>query len=330
MTKICRFGIIGCSSIAERRTIPAIFNSKNSKLEIIGSRDVNKARKVANRFHIKKFGKYEQVLKEKNVDAVYISLPPRIQFEWIIKAAKAKKHIICEKSATTSLRNAKKIILECKKNHVRIIESFPYKIHPQNVKVKKIISQKSFGKIFSLDLTFGFKVDKKESSFRLDKNLGGGVLNDIGCYGISMSRFLFKEDPTHIFCRLFYDKKLKIDTAGFLQMDFPQNKIVLMKFSYENNFQSKMEIWSENGFLSLEKPFNKKSHEVSKISYSINDAKKLLKISKADQFEKMITEFSKMTFLTSVNKINENELLNQAKIMDLARLSDKQNRKIRI
>ena len=142
MKKKIRFGIIGCSRIAESSTIPAILESKFAEIEIIGSRTGAKAKKIAKKFDCKKYGNYDDVLKDSNVDAVYISTPVGLHEKWAIRAAKHGKHILCEKSATSSFSSAKKIISEAKKNRVRIMEGFMFRFHPSIEKVREIIDKK--------------------------------------------------------------------------------------------------------------------------------------------------------------------------------------------
>ena len=111
MSDKIRIGIIGCSTIAKNSTLPAILKSNNTKLEHIGSRSNNKAQEFSKMFDCKKFGTYSDVINDENVDAVYISTPVGNHEEWVLKSAKAGKHILCEKSSTTSFNSAKKIYL---------------------------------------------------------------------------------------------------------------------------------------------------------------------------------------------------------------------------
>jgi xylose dehydrogenase (NAD/NADP) len=177
-----RFGIIGCSSIAFRSVIPAIKDVRLAKLEMIGSRSLGKAKRFSQEFSCEKFGHYEDILENKNIDAVYISLPPALNEEWVIKSALAGKHIICEKPTAISYNSAKKMITTCKKNGVRILEGFSFRFHPQHKKILKIIQTRSLGNIFSFSSSYGFQLDRSKNDFRFQKKLGGGILNDVGCY----------------------------------------------------------------------------------------------------------------------------------------------------
>ena len=166
MSKLIRFGILGCSTVAKNSFIPALLKSKKTSLEFIGSRSEQKSRSYSKKFHCNSFGNYEDVLSNKNVDAVYISLPPALQEKWVILAARAKKHTICEKSASISYSSAKKMIDECKKNHVQIMESFSFLNHPQHTTVINYLKHNKIGIPFFLDAKFGFNLTNSAKNFR--------------------------------------------------------------------------------------------------------------------------------------------------------------------
>ena len=128
------------------------------------------------KFHCKNFGNYDDVLENKNIDVVYISLPIALQEKWIMKAAKAGKHVLCEKSSTISYNSAQKIVKECKKNGVRIMENFSFIFHPQQTKILQLVNSNKFGKTFSFSGKFGFNLNYSANNFRFKKELGGGIL----------------------------------------------------------------------------------------------------------------------------------------------------------
>lgn len=327
MKKI-KFGIIGCSSIAERTVIPAILKAKNSELSFVGSRTEEKAKKFAKKFSCKKYGSYKEVLKNQDVDAVYISLPIALQEKMVLNSAKAKKHILCEKSATTSFRSAEKMIQTCKKNNVQILEGFSFIYHPQQQKVSEYIKNNKIGNVFSFVGKFGFALPYSKNNFRFNKELGGGVLNDVGCYLIKASRMIFKTNPISINCNLYSEKKLDVDLKGSIYMRFPNNKIAVGLFSYLDSFQSNYEIWGQKGSISLGRAFNAKYNVSTSIQTTIKDKTKRIKIKPTNQSEKMISYFCN-TIINSKNKTNlNNEFLNQALVMEKARLSNNMQKTI--
>ena len=324
-----KFGIIGCSNIAKKSTIPAIINNKNSMLEIIGSRSNIKAKKFAKEFTCNEFGNYEDVLKNDSVDVVYISLPISMHEKWITKAAKSGKHIICEKSAAVSYQSAKKIVKECKKNNVKIIENFVFKFHPQHKKILEIIEKNRIGKVHTFSAKYGFNFSFSNKNFRLNKKLGGGALNDIGCYLISASSYIFKDIPTSVFCNLEINKKFNVDVGGSILLIFSKNRSALISFSYDDYFQSTYDIWGTKGLIRSERAFNVPKNKKTIISLNQNDKIKNILIPPVNQFELAIKDFCDKINNRTNNNFKK-EFLNQALIMDAVKKSSIKNSVIKI
>lgn len=324
-----KFGIIGCSSIAERNTIPAIIQAKNVELGFIGSRTLDKAKGFAKKFSCQNYGNYEEVLEQEDINAVYISLPIGLQEEWILKSAKCGKHILCEKSATISYKSAKRIVDTCKKNKVHVSEAFSFVYHPQHKKVLEIIKKGKIGNSFSFSSKFGFILPISNKNFRFKKSLGGGVLNDIGCYIIRASKMIFQSNPLSVNCNLYFDKKNEVDLKGNIFIEYPNNRIAVGLFSYCDTFQSTYDIWGSMGKISLERAFNIRKNMKAKINVQTGNKNKVIQLAQYDQFELMIKEFcKKLSPHTLNNFISEEELLNQALVMDKARKSSKTKKTI--
>ena len=324
-----KFGIIGCSSIAKKSTIPAIITNKNSIVEMIGSRSITKAEKFAKEFDCNKFGNYEDVLKNENIAAVYISLPISMHEKWAIKAAKAGKHILCEKSLTLSYASAKKIVKECKNNNVKIRENFVFKFHPQHKKILDIITKNKIGTVHSFSAKYGFNSLFSNRNFRFDKKLGGGSLNDVGCYLISACSYIFKDIPTSVFCNLEINKKFNVDTRGSILLTFSKNRTALVSFSYNDYFQSSYDIWGTKGLIKTERAFNVSKNMKTCIYLNQNDKIKKIPISPANQFQLAIEDFCSKIKYNSNNNF-EKEILNQGLIMDAVRKSYSKNSVIKI
>jgi predicted dehydrogenase len=325
-----RFGIIGCSSIAKKSAIPSIINGKNSTLEMIGSRTVQKSKKFAKEFSCSNFGTYDDVLKNDNVDAVYISLPISLHEKLAIKAAKHGKHVLCEKSISLSYNSARKIIKECKKNNVRIMENFTFQLHPQHKKILELIKKNIIGDIQTLSAKYGFTLPFSKKNFRFNKEFGGGSLNDIGCYLISVSMFVFRDVPKFVFCNLNTDKKSGVDISGNILLTFRNNKTGLLSFGYENYFQSTYDIWGKKGMIKCERAFNVTNKMKSRLSIHQNDKVRQIVIPEANQFQLKIENFCSVIQKNSNTNNFEKELLNQALIMDAARTSNIKNLVIKI
>lgn len=325
-----KFGIIGCSSIAKKSAIPAILSGKNSTLEMIGSRTTTKAKKFARDFSCSKYGNYDDVLKNNDIDAVYISLPINLHEKWAIKAARSGKHVLCEKSVALSYDSAKKIIKECKKNNVKIMENFIFRFHPQHKKILYLIRKNSIGEICNISGKYGFTFSFSKKNFRFDKKLGGGSLNDVGCYLISICNFIFQDTPTSVYCNLEFDKKSSVDIRGNIHLTFSGNKTASLSFGYNNYFQSICEIWGTKGIIKTERAFNVAKNTKSIIYLHQNDKIKKIVIPAANQFQLAIEHFCNTIKNNSSEYTFEKELLEQALVMEAARKSSVKNSVIKL
>lgn len=325
MNEKIRFGIIGCSSIAKRSVIPALIESKNAKLEFVGSRTKDKAEKIANEFGCEKFGNYEQVLDSKDVDAVYISLPIALHEEWCIKSALAKKHILCEKSFSTSFQSTKNILDVCETNKVRIMEGIMVRFHPRTKKILEMVKEKTIGNIFSFSGNYGFP-PVSFNDIRYNKSLGGGVLNETGCYPICICRSVFNEEPIGVFSNLYFDEELKIDIKGNVLLLFQNSKIGQISFSFDNFYQANYKIWGDKGILETSRAFSIPPNLDSTIIFENEENKKNITVNAANHFTLMIDEFSKEISSHNNKTEFEEELLKQAQIMEAVRISNKENR----
>ena len=196
-----------------------MINSENVSVCMVGSRDINKAKRFSKEFNIENYGNYENVLNNHNVDAVYISLPIGLQIEWAIKAAKAGKHILCEKSAVTSFEAAKLLVNTARDNNVRILEAFMFRFHPQHKKFIQLMTQE-VGDVFVFESKFGLYLENR-NSFRFNKELGGSSLNDVGCYPVCASRIIFNSEPIGVMANLIFEDKNGIDVQGSSYLLYP-------------------------------------------------------------------------------------------------------------
>jgi len=330
MSNKIRIGIIGCSTIAKNSTIPAILKSNNTKLEHIGSRSNDKSLEFSKMFNCKKYGTYEDVINDESVDAVYISTPVGNHEEWVVKAAKAGKHVLCEKSSTTSFDSAKKMVRVVKENNVRLMEGFMYRFHPSHQKVKKCINDKIIGKVFLFSSKYGFPPISK-NNIRYDKSLGGGILNDAGCYPINATRMLFESEPRGVFCDLVIDKETQVDTKATLFMDYNDDKHSQSSVGYDLEYQSNYELWANDGFLSLTRAYNIPSDMSAKLNIKNSNKNEEILIEPVNHFQLMVEGFSDKIIKSIYDKFDfEEDLLNQAKVMEACRISNNEKRYVEI
>lgn len=323
-----KFGVLGCSKIAESSVVPAILKSNYSELKIVGSRSKQKAENFAKKFSCPNFGSYQDVL-DSDVDVVYVSLPISMHEEWSIKAAKAGKHVLCEKSSTTSYLSACRMVDACKENNVRIMEGFMFRFHPQHQKVLDLINNNSIGEVFSFHGCYGLP-PMPYDDIRHNKELGGGVLNDAACYPICASRIVFQAEPISVSCYLTIDERSYVDTKVNLCMKYDRNRFASLIVGYDLFYQSTYTIWGNSGTLKLNRSYNIPVDMSATMTLNTTKTEEI-SVGSHNHYLLMIDSLCRQIGGESASGFNfEEDLINQAKIMDAARMSHKENRSITV
>ena len=320
--KSLKFGVIGCSNVARKYFFPTIKNSEFTELGFVGSRSLEKAKTWANENNSNLFGNYDEVL-ESDVDAVYISLPISMHEEWVVKAAKHGKHIICEKSSTTSYSSAKNMVKICNDNDVSLLEGFAFRFHPQHNIVKEYIDNQTLGKISHFYGMYGFP-SPDSNNIRWQKQLGGGILNDVTCYPICASRIIFDAEPESVFANFTMDENLDVDVSNHIMLYYSENRFAYAVSGFGNYYQSSYSIWGSDAVLSTKRAYSVPQNFETSLFLDQNDIINEIKIPKKDQFKIMLENFTKsVLYLENEAFDYKKDLLNQAKTMEAIRISYK-------
>ena len=250
------WGILGTAQIAIKKVIPAMLKANFCSIDAIASRDLSQAQFIADQFQLKKaYGSYEAMLLDPTIEAIYIPLPNHLHVEWILKSLAAGKHVLCEKPMGWNLSEVTLMNEELRKYpELRVMEAFMYKFHPQWGKVKSLIASGSIGTLVHVHIHFSY-AQLDPNNIRNQKRMGGGSLLDVGCYGISVARWLFEEEPMKVSGLSEYDPKMKTDrlTSGILQ--FSKGSATFTCGTQMERFQV-VHVFGSKGKIEIEHPFN--------------------------------------------------------------------------
>jgi xylose dehydrogenase (NAD/NADP) len=267
-----RWGILGCAAIADRAVIPAIQASQTGELIGIASRDENKAKKKAEQFGIPKFyGSYEALLANPDIDAVYIPLPNHLHKEWVIAAAQAGKHILCEKPLALNAQEAQEMVDACKEAGVHLAEAFMYRHHPRIAKVKEILARGEIGELRAIRGVFTYNGAANKGDIRQVKDWGGGALFDVGCYPLSAARLITGAEPEAVTVHaLFSPEHDDVDMMASGLVEFPGNIALTFDCGMWAAFRNELEIVGTEGTLVL-KPSFLPSPDTDDITIQVGD-----------------------------------------------------------
>jgi len=250
-----RWGVLSTAKIGIDKVIPATAAAERCEVVAIASRDLERARAAAFELGIARaFGSYEDLLADPDVDAVYNPLPNHLHAEWTIAAARAGKHVLCEKPLATTSADAERMIQACEAEGVLLMEAFMYRLHPTWEAVTSLVASGRIGELKTVQSWFSYFNDDPGDIRNLVET-GGGALYDIGCYCVNLSRMLFGAEPERVGGSVLRDPVMGIDvlTSGIL--DFG-DVVATFTCSTRAEPDQRVHIYGTDGRISIEIPFN--------------------------------------------------------------------------
>lgn len=317
MDRRIRWGILSTAKIGVQKVIPAMQKGKNLEVSAIASRDVAKANIVAQQLGIPKiYGSYEDLLTDPDVDAIYNPLPNHLHVPWTIKALEAGKHVLCEKPIGLNAREAQRLIeASSEYPHLKVMEAFMYRFHPQWIKAKELVQSGAVGKVKTLQSFFSyFNIDPL--NIRNKADLGGGALMDIGCYCISFPRFIFDEEPGKVVGTMDRDPILLTDRLTSAQLDFPSGKTSTFTCSTQLMPFQRALIFGDQGQIEVEIPVNAPPDQEARIVLRTRDKTEVFTFPPVDQYTLQGEAFSRAILNDSIVPSPLTDALNNMKVID--------------
>ena len=219
-----RLGILGCANIA-RQFARDVAPSPAVHLAAVASRDAAKARDFASTFDIaRSHGRYEALLADDEVQAIYLPLPNSLHAEWAIRAAQAGKHVLCEKPLSVGLAQAQAMFAAARTHGVMLLEAYPYWFQPQTGAMVKLLDEGAIGSVRTVQASFGFTLGILQTNIRMVPELGGGALLDAGSYPMSLIRLAMGSAPQRVLAQSRWDASgVDIATVATLLWDDGRN-----------------------------------------------------------------------------------------------------------
>jgi predicted dehydrogenase len=255
MNKV-RWGQLSTANIGLKKVLPGMKRGKYTEIVAISSRNLDAARRAAKQLGVPKaYGSYEELLQDPDIDAVYNPLPNHLHVPWSIKALEAGKHVLCEKPIALTAAEAQTLVDAAKKfPHLKVMEAFMYRHHPQWQRAKKMVQEGKIGTLRTIQSFFSYYNDDP-NNIRNQADIGGGGMMDIGCYNISLSRFIFDAEPQRVVGIVEYDPELRIDRLASGILDFGNGTATFTCATQLSPYQ-RVNIFGTDGRIEIEIPFN--------------------------------------------------------------------------
>ncbi len=257
------WGVLSTAKIGREKVIPALQQSQFCSVDAIASRSLAQAQSTAKSLGIEKaYGSYEALLEDPAIEAIYNPLPNDLHVPLTLAAARAGKHVLCEKPFALNANEA--AALREVAGHVHIMEAFMVRFHPQWLKARELVRNGSLGDLRTVQAFFSyFNVEQDNIRNRVDA--GGGALYDIGCYPIVAGRFMFGAEPVRVMALFDRDPTFQTDRTMSAMMDFGGGRRLEFTVSTQSTPYQRVHLVGTRQRLEIEVPFNAPANDVTRV-----------------------------------------------------------------
>ncbi|WP_440981752.1 Gfo/Idh/MocA family protein [Shinella sumterensis] len=320
-----RFGILSTAKIGRELVVPAIQDAENCVVTAIASRDLSKARAMADRFSVPHaFGSYEEMLASDTIDAVYIPLPTAQHVEWSIKAADAGKHVLCEKPIALHAGEIDALIAARDRNKVLISEAYMVTYSPVWRKVRALLAEGAIGRLRHVQGVFTY-FNRDPGNMRNVPALGGGGLPDIGVYPTITTRFSTGKEPVRVQATTDRDPEFGTDIYSSVRADFGDFELSFY-VSTQLAQRQVMVFHGDKGFIEVKSPFNADRYGAEELELTNQNhaESQIFRFQDARQYRREVEAFSKAARGENEEIVPLESSVNNQKLIDaIYRASEK-------
>ena len=289
-----RFAVIGLGHIAQAAILPAFRHARpHVELTALVSGTKAKLKQLSSRYrvqHAVSYGDADKLFDSGHIDAVYIATPNTEHTEWVLRAAEAGLHVLCEKPLATSVKDCERMIEACERNGVQLMTAYRLHFERCNLEVADLVRKKRIGDARYFDSQFSMQV--KPGNIRTQRELGGGPEWDIGIYCQNAARYVFADEPTQVWATATNsgDKRFReVPETLHVILKFPGERIANFICSFGAHDRSRYEIVGTKGSIVVDPAYE----YAQGLGYelTVGEKKQKKKFAKSDQFAPELVYF---------------------------------------
>ena len=325
MAKV-KWGVLSTAKIGTVQVIPAMQQADHCEIAAICSRNLDRAQAAADELGIARaYGSYEELLADPDIQAVYNPLPNHLHVEWSIKALEAGKHVLCEKPIGLTSDEGQQLVAASQQHpSLKLMEAFMYRHHPQWVRAKSIVQNGGVGELRTINSVFSY-FNNDGGNIRNQADIGGGGLMDIGCYPISLSRFVFDAEPERTLGVVEYDPEFQTDRLASAILDFGSSGTSTFTCSTQLVPYQRVNILGTTGRVEIEIPFNAPIDRPCRMWHQTTDGVEEISIPICNQYGIQGDLFSQAILNDTEVPTPISDAVNNMRVIEAVRASGKQH-----
>ena len=287
-----RWGILGAARIARTQFVPGVRASRTGSVVALASRDGQRAEAMAAEHAIPRaYAAYADLLADPQVDAVYVALPNSLHAEWTIHAARAGKHVLCEKPLARQAADAERMAAACRQAGVLLMEAFMWRHHPQHARVKALLQAGAIGEPTLVRASFTYVIGPGPN-VRLEKDLDGGSLLDVGCYAVNVARWAFDAEPLACVGQQVVDPASGVDLSFAGVLRFAGGRLALVDSSFCQSYTQRYELVGPGGRIVVPRAFRPDT-QTGLIRVLSRDREQTEEVPPANQYAAQVDHFAR-------------------------------------
>jgi len=246
-----RFGIIGAGRIARRRFAPALRSVDDAVLQAAASRELQRAQDLGPRTA---YDSYSDLLRDPEVDAVYIATHNGLHRNLVLEALERGKHVLCEKPLGRNAHECGEMAAAAEASGRHLVEAFMYRYHPQIAKAQELVREGVIGDVTAVEASFSFHLTD-ENDVRLNPDWAGGALFDLGCYCVNFSRLFLGDTPEHVQAWAKMHPQHAVDLAFHATLQYSSGTHAALACSFEGGMYQRATLIGTEGVIDLNNPW---------------------------------------------------------------------------
>lgn len=311
-----KFGILSTANIARNAFVPGLDASEH-ELHAVASRDESRARSFADDVGAPHaYGTYADLLADDELDAVYIPLPNSMHAEWEMRAADHGLHVLSEKPLASDAPEARTVVNHCEDAGVTLMEGFMWRYHPRTERAVEVVDEQ-FDDIRDLEARFTFSLRGRPDDVRLDPDLAGGSLMDVGCYAVNTAR-LFLGEPNRALAVSTDTRDAGVDTALSGILEFDDGRMARVSCGFDTQEHQRYRIDAMSGWLEVEDAYNPSNPETS-LRYHVDGETHEETFDSVDQFQVEIEHFADCVESGETPRTDGREAVRNMRVIDALR-----------
>ncbi len=308
-TKV-NWGVLGYARIAQQNVIPAIERATNAQLLAIASRDKSR---LPTGGDIRGYGDYQALLDDADIDAVYIPLPNSLHQEWAIKALQAGKHVLCEKPLALDAQGVRAMVAAAQANDRLLMEAFMYRYTDRTRKVQEVLASGVLGAIRHINASFRFFLDRP-NTIKIQPQLGGGALYDVGCYPINLVGMVTGRLPVRCHAVAELEHGVDVNLSALLQYD--DGLIANIHCGFNAYPRTYAEIIGTQGSLEIDDTF---ADVAGSLRVHTKEGTRSITVSESDRYAAEVSDFSAAVLAGGTPQLTLAESITNMQVLDMIR-----------